>query len=776
MRGSIASTLRAAPVTDLREQLQATLGDALVIQRELGGGGMSRVFVVRDQALGRDVVVKVVSPERAEGLSAERFAREVRLAARLQQANIVPVLAAGTSGQLPYYAMPFVRGETLRARMASGAGLTTTEAISALRDVARALAYAHGEGVVHRDIKPENILLSGGAAVVTDFGIAKAIDASRSVDGAASALTGVGMSIGTPAYIAPEQALGDAATDHRADLYSWGVVAYELLAGAHPFASRTTPQALIAAHIAEVPEPLAVVCPGLPSGLASLVMRTLEKSPDKRPASANEVLAALDAVGSSAASGPSRRQVLHFAAAAFVVVALAATVHFAWRRSQAIPAPGADKSLAVMSFVAPVSDSADSFMGEGIADEVSNRLAQVPGLRLAGRTSAVRIARSGAGSVQEIAQKLGVGAVLDGTVRRVGGMIRVDVELANGADGHVIWREQYERPASDIIAVQDDIARAMAVQLQVTLSGADASGGTHDAASHELYLKGMYLFRRRGAGLVDAVSALEQATVRDSSFARAWAGLASTLMVEPNYVNVRLRDVLPRARAAAERAVRLDSTLSEAHLALGFVLAESSEWARAEGELRRAIALDPAASEPRYRLGYLLMNMRRSGEAIPMLLEAKARDPLYFIIGAFLGAARIDVGQVAAGVAEARRALNLEPMNVAALSAMGPAYTAALMPESANAVARRLLAVTTTPGRRGIAAGVLALRPTGSSKSRWDLATSTPRYILWFIGSGSGWLVALVAPATVRVTTSASETGLATLRARRQSGPSALTA
>ncbi len=286
--------------SDLRAQLQSTLGTTYSIERELGGGGMSRVFVARDETLGRDVVVKIVSPENAEGMSAERFAREVKLAARLQQANIVPVLSAGTSGNLPYYTMPFVRGESLRARLATGAPMPVTEAVSILRDVARALAYAHAEGVVHRDIKPENILLSGGAAVVTDFGIAKAIDASRTVEsGATTGITRAGMSLGTPAYMAPEQALGDPATDFRADIYSWGVVAWELLGGAHPFAQKTTAQAQIAAHVAEAPPSLAARRPEIPESLTKLVMRCLEKNPANRPAGASELLAQLESVNTS---------------------------------------------------------------------------------------------------------------------------------------------------------------------------------------------------------------------------------------------------------------------------------------------------------------------------------------------------------------------------------------------------------------------------------------------------------------------------------------------
>src|SRR5512146_406472 len=223
-------------MTDLRDQLQATLGGAYTLERELGGGGMSRVFVADEARFKRKVVVKVLSPELFEGISAERFEREIQLAASLQQANIVPVLSAGDAGGMPYYTMPFVDGESLRARLARGP-LSIAESVSILRDVARALAYAHERGIVHRDIKPDNVLLSRGTAVVTDFGIAKAIVASQTHSGAPT-LTMTGVAIGTPAYMAPEQAAGDPDTDHRADIYSFGCLAYELLAGRPPFVAK----------------------------------------------------------------------------------------------------------------------------------------------------------------------------------------------------------------------------------------------------------------------------------------------------------------------------------------------------------------------------------------------------------------------------------------------------------------------------------------------------------------------------------------------------------
>ena len=290
---------------DVMAQLASSLGTGYVLERELDGGGMSRVFVAYEPALGRRIVVKTLAPELAAGLNGERFEREIALAASLQQANIVTVLAAGRSGNAPYYTMPFIEGRSLRDRLAREGALPIRDVVNVLRDVARALSYAHERGVVHRDIKPGNILLSGGAAVVTDFGIAKALgDARADGGGTAPAITQRGVVLGTPAYMSPEQLAADPEIDRRADLYALGAVAYEMLTGNPPFTGRS-PQELVAAHLTETPKPVDGDRPAIPPALATLVMQCLAKRATDRPQSADDVLAALETADRSVGSGVS---------------------------------------------------------------------------------------------------------------------------------------------------------------------------------------------------------------------------------------------------------------------------------------------------------------------------------------------------------------------------------------------------------------------------------------------------------------------------------------
>lgn len=276
----------------LRERLTRSLGDAYEIEGEIGAG-MSRVFVATERALSRRVVIKVLPPEKAGEILHDRFRREIQVVATLQHPHIVPLLVAGEADGLPYFTMPYVEGETLRQRLSRGA-IPTREAFPIFRDILKALAWAHARGVVHRDVKPENVMLSGGSAVVTDFGVAKALEASMD-PARSSGRMSIGVSVGTPGYMAPEQAAADPATDHRADLYALGVMAYEALAGAHPFAGKQGIE-LLKAHAGERPAPLKARVARLPSPVANVIMQALEKDPDARPPNADAVLAVLEAV------------------------------------------------------------------------------------------------------------------------------------------------------------------------------------------------------------------------------------------------------------------------------------------------------------------------------------------------------------------------------------------------------------------------------------------------------------------------------------------------
>jgi serine/threonine-protein kinase len=618
------------------ERLAAALADRYRIERELGGGGMSRVFLAQETALGRPVVIKVVAQELAEGLSAERFAREMKLAARLQQANIVPVLSAGVAGGVPYFTMPFVKGESLRARIAGGEPLSPQESVSILRDVARALAYAHSEGIVHRDIKPDNVLLSHGTAVVTDFGIAKALTASRTQDGSTAAtLTLAGGAIGTPAYMAPEQATGDA-VDHRADLYAWGVMAYELLSGAHPFREHVGPQKLIAAHITESP----VAITGIPLALAVLVMRCMEKTPSARPASAAELLAVLDNVSTPTASGPTalappapRVPVKALVAAGVLLVGVVGA-WLALRPGKAgAPTVGAEQSLAVLPLANLSGDKADDYFGIGLAEEITRAVTK-NGVRVIGRVSAGALQAKGLDE-RAIAKALGVSSVLTGTVQRAQGQVRINVSLLSAADGSVRWTEKYDRPLANVFAVQDEIARTVADTLLGSLGRPPATAAraeTADPEAHALLLQGLLLFNRRSAAsLQQAIGLFERAAARDPHYARAQASLAMALAILPAYVQDSTTPLATSAVAAAERAIAMDSTIAEAYTALGFAYAFLGELSRAETSFRRGLALDSTVATT---WGWYALFATRVGDfrsAHDRVARARALEPVSLI-------------------------------------------------------------------------------------------------------------------------------------------------
>ena len=425
-------------------KLRGALAGRYDVQRELGGGGMSRVFVATETALGRDVVVKAISPQVMGDSGADRFAREVRLAARLQHANIVPVLTAGDANGLAYYTMPMVRGESVRERLTRGA-VPPAEARAILRDIARALTYAHAEGIVHRDIKPENVLLSGDAALVTDFGIAKAIALSKT-EAPGGTLTQVGTSLGTPAYMAPEQAAGDE-VDARADLYAWGVMAYELLTGRHPFADKTTGQQLIAAHLSEKPKPLLDVVPPearrdpTVRALAPLVMQCLEKNAAARPANARAVLDALEGPVAAPPSGTWRERWVWMGAAALVVVAAVAWVVSSSGVGGAGGSRYEPKRVVVATFENKSGDKALDPLGSMAADWIARGLVGTGLVDVGGTAADLQargVATSSAGEespVQTLARAANAGLVISGAYYKQGDSVlfQADFTDANAA-------------------------------------------------------------------------------------------------------------------------------------------------------------------------------------------------------------------------------------------------------------------------------------------------------------------------------------------------------
>jgi eukaryotic-like serine/threonine-protein kinase len=472
-------------VTDLPDLLQRGLGPGYTIERELGGGGMSRVAVAFDTRLGRRVAIKILPPDLAATVSKDRFRREILLAARLQHPHIVAILSAGEVDDLPYLIMPYIEGESLRARLARGP-LGIVEAVRILRDVGRALAYAHDHGIVHRDIKPDNVLLSAGSAMVTDFGVAKALVSAREETAApGGSITIAGTSLGTPAYMAPEQVAADPTTDHRADLYAFGVMAYEMLAGLTPFHGRTR-QALLAAHLTEAPPSLAKYRADVPRVLCDLIMRCLEKDPARRPQTAGEIVAALDdpavvsgafvtpivAVSSQQEAGwpaaRTARRVPLIAAAALVAIVLAVVGVRAARGPALASRPtaasaAAGPSIAVLPLVYVGADSSYAYVTEGVANAITGELAKVRGLRVASRGTASALQ-------QRLARGDSVGApistLLEGMVEHEGDRLRVAARLVSATDGFMVWSDMYERDADDVFALEDEIAKSVAEALR----------------------------------------------------------------------------------------------------------------------------------------------------------------------------------------------------------------------------------------------------------------------------------------------------------------------
>ena len=590
----------------------------------------------------------------------------------------MPVITAGDADGVPYFTMPFVEGRSLRDLLNSGAKVSFTEGANILRDVATALAYAHERGIVHRDIKPDNVLISGGAAVVTDFGVAKAISTARENTSPGGSLTQIGISLGTPLYMAPEQAAADPETDNRADIYSFGVLAYELFVGAPPFAGRSR-AALLAAQMTEIPPLLSVARPDAPLPLVELVRRGLEKDPADRPQGAGEIVQGLDqalvasglaaSAEESAAARLTRSRAAIATALATVVILTAAAIVISRRAKDNVVVGGAGPSVAVLPLENIGGSDSDRYFSEGVTDELTSALGKVPGLRVASRTSVFALRGKGL-DAKEISKTLKVSNILEGTIRRSGERLRVTAQLTNASDGFALWSDTYERQMRDVFEVQDDIAGSIATALRVALApspsgkrsvGSGASAGTQDMAAYDLYLRGRYFWHRRGNdALHRAAEYFGRAIDRDPTFARAYAGLADALGLLPIFGSTPADSAFPLARQAAEKALALDSTLAEAHITLGLILKSAGDWEAAGVQFRRGIALDSNYATGHQWYSELSIITGHVGDAISELERARDLDSLSPVINAELGYTLGLAGRYREAILAGQRAIELD--------------------------------------------------------------------------------------------------------------------
>ncbi len=597
--------------SELQDRVQRSLGSSYTIERELGGGGMSVVYLARDLRHGRNVVVKVLLPDLSHAVGAERFTREIETAATLRHPHILPLLESGGADDLLYYVMPFAEGESLRARLGREGQLPLGEAVQIATQVASALDYAHRRGVVHRDIKPENILLEDGQAVVTDFGIARAI--GRSADG--DTLTGAGISIGTPAYMSPEQASADRAIDGRSDIYSLACVLFEMLAGEQPFTGPTA-QALIAKRLSG-PIPLVrTVRPAIPQAVEDVLQAALAVAPADRFPTARAFCDALAAALTGGADGtrrsgaPRKRRTAALAGAGASVLIVTALV--AWWHSRSAdespPTAPVSNSIAVLPFAFRSASSEREYLSDGLTEELITALGRVTGLRVAGRSSSFRFKGQDA-DLHQVGEKLGVATILEGSLATDGDRLHVTARLVGVRDGFQIWAQSYDRNLTDVLAVQQDIARAIVNALRLELG---AGGGPQwaaadiDPVAHDLYLRGRYEWNRRTPeGLQRAVELFQQAVARDSSYAAAYSGLADAYISMFDYGLLSGPEANARVRDAATRALALDASSAEAHTSLAHAHLHDWEWEAALRDFGRAIEL-----EPRVRAGIPLARAR----------------------------------------------------------------------------------------------------------------------------------------------------------------------
>jgi serine/threonine-protein kinase len=651
------------------------LGGRYSVQREVGRGGMARVFLARDLKHNRDVAVKIIRHDVAATLGSERFLQEIAIASRLRHPNIVPMYDSGETEGVLYFVMPYEEGPSLRERMSRGPVLSLVERISILRDIARALAYAHERGVVHRDVKPDNVLLSGGAAVVSDFGIAKAVSAAQA-DAPGGIITQSGARIGTPAYMAPEQAVGDPSTDHRADIYSFGCLAYEVFSGNPPF-DRPTTHELIAAHVGTAPVPIGDLSADVPASIAELIMDCLRKLPADRPQSAQQLLTRLES-GQSSHSQPKKNLRGIPRAATFAIVAVGLGVvggaaYLGSRDNRGSAAANHQLTVAVL----PLASSGDSLERElafGLSDEIVTALVQFPGIRVMSRRGAAA-AREGDADPARTGRALGAEFLVTGSLRQSANRMTVIARLIHASDGAILWAERFDGRPDDLAAVRDEIAESVGDSLRKR-SGLTAGPRTAGRRAHvpaaepyRLYILAQQALSRRGQSLEASAGLFRRAIELDTLYAEAYSGLSLALALAPYFKPISSIEVASESVSAARTALRLDSSLAQPHVALGIVYCQAYRWDSASVEFQKALELrSPDDIEPLIQYGRFLLFKGHIAAGLRQFLIARSTEPVSAVVRSWVAYSYYVQNEMDSAVIESRRAFQSDSSNLTTLA------------------------------------------------------------------------------------------------------------
>jgi len=582
-----------------------SLLDRYSIEREIGRGGMAVVHLAEETKHARKVAIKILRPGFTASVGAERFLREIGIAARLSHPHIVPLIDSGeTDGHL-YYVSPFIPGGSLRDRLQVEKKLPLSEVQRIARDIGAALDYAHRNGFVHRDVKPENILFADGHALLADFGIAHAYYAPGTQ--AVEAITEGGFAVGTPAYMSPEQATAEQNLDGTSDIYSLACVVYEMLAGEPPFLG-DSPRATMVRHVMETPRPVRALRPDTPPAVERALAKALAKRPSERFASVVEFAVALQAQDDGNAT--------HFSSAT--------------------------RTVAVLPFVNASPDADTEYLSDGITDELIDRLAKVEGLRIASRTSVFAL-KGKPQDVRAIGALLGASVVLEGTVRKSLERLRITAQLTSSDDGRLLWSQRYDRMESDVFAIQDEIANTIVTTLRATwfadLDQPVQKRYTQSLRAYALYLQGRYAWNKRTQeGVTEGIQYFEQAIAEDPGYALAYTGLADSYALQIDYRNVPVSNGFKRAKGYALKALELDESLAEAHASLAWAMfIYDWDWDGAAREFRRSIELDARYATAHQWYAFLLASQRRLDEALVEAHTAQELDPASVSIRRALG-------------------------------------------------------------------------------------------------------------------------------------------